>query len=183
MGDDPVHGAARQGEASPQVGRGGASSSHGQRAQVIREPATQVRLEPRQEAQVCERVRLLVEQAGPLGERGLPLQAAPARISDRVDGGAKLEAVDRGSHVLRRHAKLASHPDHHAAVLAHRVKEERPLPLGEAAREAMVLEEPVQVGGAGRAPGPVRPAGCQVREDGDPVRAQAAEQAADLRPS
>jgi hypothetical protein len=149
---------------------------------VIREPATQVRLEPRQEAQVGKCVRFLVEQASPLGERGLPLQAAPARLADRLDGGAKLEPVDRASHVLRRHAELASHPDHHAAVLAHRVKKERPLPLGEAAREAVVFEEPAKIGRAWRAPGPVRPAGGKVGEDGDPVRAQAPDQAADLRP-
>jgi hypothetical protein len=139
MGDDPVHGPARQGEAAPQVGGGGASSAHGQRPQVIREPAAQVRLEPCQEPQVGECVRLLVEQAGPLGERGLSLQTAPTCIANRLDGGTKLEPVDRASHVLRRHAELASHPDHHAAVLAHRVKEESALPLGEATREAVVL--------------------------------------------
>ena len=182
MGDEPVHGAARQGEAASQVGGGGASSAHGQRAQVIREAPTKVRLEPREEAQVGEGVRLLVEQAGPLGERGLPLQSALARLADRLDGGTKLEPVDRASHVLRRHAELASHPDPHAAVLAHHVKHERPLPLGEAAREAVVLEEPVQIGRGGGASRRVRPAGGQVRQDGEPVPAQTSDQAADLRP-
>jgi hypothetical protein len=163
MGDEPVRGAAGKGQAAPQVDGGGTSSAHGKSAQVIGEATTQVRLEPREESKIGQGIRLLVEQAGPLGERGLPLEPAPPHLPDRIDGGTKREPVDRASHVFRRHAELAGHPDHHATVLPHAVKEERPFPLGEPAREAVVLEEPVQIGRGGGTSRRVRPAGGQVR--------------------
>ena len=145
--DEPVHRGAGEGEAAPQVGGAGPAAADGEGAQLLGQP---LRGGPPRSGGGARGRRGTPpprRSGGPArpgspcapgrggGPRGSPRPAGPARAGH-----------ERAPEVGGRGAEVAGHPDRDAAVLAEGVEHEGPLPLGEAAGEAVVRR------GGGRGP-------------------------------